>query len=93
MATGARSATGAHVGLAVTGIAGPTGATPAKPVGTVWIAADVGGDVRSTGLRLWGDREEIRRRSAQAVLDLARRALLSRQAAQMSAAPAEANRD
>lgn len=78
MATGARSATRADVGLAVTGIAGPTGGTPEKPVGTVWIAADIEGDVRSLGLRLWGDRDEIRRRSAQAVLELARRSLLTR---------------
>jgi len=76
MATGARAATGAAVGLAVTGIAGPSGGTPEKPVGTVWIAADVQWEVRSTGLRLWGDRDEIRRRAAQAVLDLLRRMLV-----------------
>jgi competence/damage-inducible protein CinA-like protein len=92
MATGARSTTRAQVGLAVTGIAGPTGGTSEKPVGTVWIAADVDGEVRSVGLRLWGDRDEIRRRSAQAVLDLARRALLARQGEHSSPAPAEASR-
>jgi nicotinamide-nucleotide amidase len=92
MATGARSATRAQIGLAVTGVAGPTGGTPEKPVGTVWIAADVEGDVRSVGLRLWGDRDEIRRRSAQAVLDLARRALLARQAEQSSPASVEVSR-
>jgi nicotinamide-nucleotide amidase len=79
MAVGARSATSAQVGLAVTGIAGPKGGTPDKPVGTVWIAADVEGDARAVALRLWGDRDEIRRRAAQAVLDLTRRALLARQ--------------
>jgi nicotinamide-nucleotide amidase len=92
MAAGARSVTGAHVGLAVTGIAGPTGGTPEKPVGTVWIAADVEGAIRSVGLRLWGDRDEIRRRSAQAVLDLARRVLLARQTEQSSNSAAEASR-
>jgi nicotinamide-nucleotide amidase len=80
LATGARAATGAEVGLGVTGIAGPDGGTADKPVGSVWIAADVEGDVRSVGLRLWGDRDEIRRRSAQAVLDLARRSLIAREA-------------
>ncbi|MFN2567001.1 MAG: competence/damage-inducible protein A [Gemmatimonadaceae bacterium] len=79
MAAGARAATRAEVGLGVTGIAGPTGGTPEKPVGAVWISVDVEGDVRSVGLRLWGDRDEIRRRAAQAVLDLARRALLARE--------------
>lgn len=92
MAAGARSATGAHVGLAVTGIAGPAGGTPEKPVGSVWIAADIEGAIRSVGLRLWGDRDEIRRRSAQAVLDLARRVLLARQAEQSSRSAAEASR-
>jgi nicotinamide-nucleotide amidase len=76
MATGARNALGAQVGLGVTGIAGPGGGTPEKPVGTVWIAVDVNGNVRSVGLRLWGDRDEIRRRAAQAVLDLLRRMMV-----------------
>jgi nicotinamide-nucleotide amidase len=76
MATGARSAAVADIGLGVTGIAGPSGGTPEKPVGTVWIAADVAGELRSAGIRLWGDRDEIRRRAAQAVLDLVRRMLI-----------------
>jgi nicotinamide-nucleotide amidase len=78
MASGARTVADADIGLAVTGIAGPTGGTAEKPVGTVWIAADVAGEVRSVGLRLWGDRDEIRRRAAQAVLDLVRRMFLER---------------
>ncbi|MDQ3949437.1 MAG: competence/damage-inducible protein A [Gemmatimonadota bacterium] len=86
MAAGARATMRAHVGVAVTGIAGPTGGTPEKPVGTVWIATDVEGEARSVGLRLWGDRDEIRRRSAQAVLDLTRHALFARQSEQSSAA-------
>jgi nicotinamide-nucleotide amidase len=91
MAAGARSLMRADVGLGVTGIAGPDGGTAEKPVGTVWIAVDIDGDVRSAGLRLWGDREEIRRRSAQAVLDLARRTLLTRPSEQPSIVPAIAN--
>ena len=77
MATGAREVTNATVGLAITGIAGPTGGTVDKPVGTVWIAADVNGDVHSRLLKLWGDRDEIRQRSAQWTLALLRERLIA----------------
>lgn len=75
MAAGARRASGSRIGLAITGVAGPSGGTPDKPVGTVWIAADVDGDVETRLLRLWGDRGEIRERSAQWTLDLLRKRL------------------
>lgn len=77
MAAGARHATKATVGLAITGIAGPTGGTADKPVGTVWIATDVSGDVHSRLLKLWGDRDEIRQRSAQWTLGLLRERLIA----------------
>jgi nicotinamide-nucleotide amidase len=77
MAQGARKVTGAMCGLSVTGIAGPGGGTPEKPVGTVWVAAAVGDRVEAKLLRLFGDRSEIRERAAQAALaflrDLLRR--------------------
>jgi nicotinamide-nucleotide amidase len=75
MATGVRALTGASIGLAITGVAGPSGGTAEKPVGTVWIAADLEDDVVVRHLRLWGDRSEIRHRAAQATLDLVRRRL------------------
>jgi nicotinamide-nucleotide amidase len=73
MASGARSATGASVGVGITGIAGPGGGTDEKPVGTVWIASDVDGVVESRKLRLIGDRAEVRQRAAQAALEMVRR--------------------
>jgi nicotinamide-nucleotide amidase len=73
MASGARSATGALVGVGITGIAGPGGGTEDKPVGTVWIASDIDGIVESRRLRLIGDRAEVRQRAAQAALEMVRR--------------------
>jgi nicotinamide-nucleotide amidase len=81
MAAGARRVTGARVGLAITGVAGPSGGTPEKPVGTVWLAVDVDGDVATQRHHLWGDRGEIRERAAQYTLDLLRVQLLANQAA------------
>jgi nicotinamide-nucleotide amidase len=75
MASGARAATGARVGLAITGVAGPGGGTEEKPVGTVWIATDVDGEIDARRTRLIGDRAEVRQRAAQAVLEMLRRRL------------------
>jgi nicotinamide-nucleotide amidase len=73
MATGARAATGAEIGLAITGVAGPDGGTPEKPVGTVWVAVDTPIGQMTYGGRLVGDRAEVRYRATQSVLDLLRR--------------------
>jgi nicotinamide-nucleotide amidase len=75
MAEGVARRFGATAGLAVTGIAGPSGGTPDKPVGTVWLAAVLEGRCESAMRRHPGDREDVRRRSAQGALDLLRRML------------------
>jgi len=75
MAEGAQRLFSAEASIAVTGIAGPGGGTPEKPVGTVWLAARVHTDTRAVRRVFPGDRDEIRLRSAQASLDLLRRLL------------------
>ena len=74
MATGVRLRFDTQVGIGITGIAGPSGGTPEKPVGTVWVAVDVNGDVHAVRAVIPGDRQEIRQRAAQLALDRLRRA-------------------
>src|SRR5687768_2595542 len=75
MVAGARRLLGTRIAAAITGIAGPGGGTPEKPVGLVWIAADVDGRVRVSHRVYPGSREEIRQRASQSALDLVRRML------------------
>jgi PncC family amidohydrolase len=76
MAAGARARLRADVGIGITGIAGPGGGSPEKPVGTVWIAVQIGEDVRTFGRVYIGDRGEVRSRSAQAALETVRQMLI-----------------
>lgn len=70
MAEGALARSGADLAVAVTGIAGPGGAVPGKPVGTVCFAwARRGAAVESTTRRFAGDRVEVRRLAVLAALD------------------------
>jgi len=75
MAEGVQRQFAVAAALAITGIAGPGGGTPEKPVGTVWLAARFGAETRALKRMFPGDRGEIRARSAQAALDLLRRLL------------------
>ena len=76
MARGARKRLGTALALSITGVAGPSGGTAEKPVGLVWICAALAERVEARRLQLWGDRQEIRYRSAQAAMELGRRLLL-----------------
>lgn len=60
MAEGAVAHSKAQVAVAVTGVAGPTGGSPEKPVGTVWFGWSVDGHVRTERRRFDGDRAEVR---------------------------------
>ena len=77
MAQGARRVSGADISLALTGLAGPGGGTPDKPVGLVYLAAAYRDTICIRKLGLGGrSREVVRLRSSQNALDLARRLAL-----------------
>ena len=69
MVSGALVTSGASVAVAVTGIAGPTGGLPGKPIGTVWIGwKRRGGYPRAQLFHFSGDREAVRRQTVDAAL-------------------------
>jgi competence/damage-inducible protein CinA-like protein len=76
MATGVRRALGCDLGLAVTGIAGPDGGTPDKPVGTVCFALASAETVYARRYQLWGSRDWVKLLASQVALDWVRRFLL-----------------
>jgi PncC family amidohydrolase len=75
MASGIRQLMRSQVGVGITGVAGPDGGTPEKPVGLVWIAMDHDGHQTVLGGRFIGDRAEIRFRATQAALNMIRKGL------------------
>jgi nicotinamide-nucleotide amidase len=75
MATGATRVLDVDLAVAVTGIAGPGGGSEAKPVGTVWLAVADRDTVQALLIRIPGDRQNVRTRSAQAALHLLYRTL------------------
>ena len=68
MAEGALRRSGVQVALAISGIAGPTGGTPEKPVGTVWIAWAGPSGIRAARFHFQGDRVAVRAQAAEAAL-------------------------
>jgi nicotinamide-nucleotide amidase len=78
MADGIRARSGVDVGIGVTGIAGPGGGTPEKPVGTVAAAAVTSDAARSRLFRFHGERLSVKFQASQAALDMVRRLLLGK---------------
>jgi nicotinamide-nucleotide amidase len=78
MAEGIRSRARAGVGVGVTGIAGPSGGSPEKPVGTVVVAVVTENDRRVRTYRFFGERELVKFQASQAALDMVRRMLIER---------------
>jgi nicotinamide-nucleotide amidase len=72
MADGVRALAGANVAVGITGIAGPGGGTPEKPVGTVAIAVVVDGERRVRTYRFIGGRDMVKFQSTQAALNMLR---------------------
>ena len=75
MAQGVRRLGGTDIGLATTGIAGPTGGTEEKPVGTVFVALSAGGDTVCRRYQFRWNRRRVKEMSAQIALDMLRRTL------------------
>lgn len=77
MALGIQKAAKADIGISVTGIAGPDGGTPEKPVGLVYVGLCIKGDVKVKKLMLSGNREKIRNRTAIEALNWLRLELIT----------------
>jgi nicotinamide-nucleotide amidase len=78
MAEGVRTLCGGALGLSVTGIAGPSGATPRKPVGLVYFGLSDGHRTRTLKANFFGDRRSIKRQAAQTALNWLRLNLLKK---------------
>lgn len=78
MAQGARLVLGCDVAVSITGIAGPTGEEPGKPVGTVWFGLTTQGHEKTCLTHFEGTRNEIREQAALHALRLAREGLVKR---------------
>ena len=75
MARGIRDGARVHIGVGITGIAGPSGGSEAKPVGTVCIAV-VSDETRVRTFRFPGNREVVKTFAAFTALDMVRRLLV-----------------
>ena len=79
MLSGALEKSGASLAMAVSGVAGPGGGTPDKPVGTVWIGVSLkGSDMIAQKFLFSGNREEIRNKTVINALEMAEKVILNR---------------
>jgi nicotinamide-nucleotide amidase len=86
MAVGALDASGTDAAISVSGIAGPEGGTPEKPVGTIWMAVALRqGGCAARLFTFSGSRDMIRRRTAVAAMLFAEARLLGREFLDMRA--------
>ena len=76
MAMGAVLEVGTDTGLAITGIAGPDGGTPTKPVGLVYIACCVNDKIQTEEYHFTGTRKQVREEAVSAALNLLRKCIL-----------------
>ena len=76
MAEGIRSRAGTNIGIGITGIAGPGGGTPEKPVGTVSVAVIVDDETRVRTFQFIGGRDMVKFQAAQAALNMTRLAVM-----------------
>jgi len=76
MALGIRTRSNTDIGIAITGIAGPTGGSPEKPIGLVWIGYSDKNETFAIQLIFNGERRIVKERAAQATLELVRRKIL-----------------
>ena len=76
MAEGVRANAGTKAGVGITGIAGPGGGTPEKPVGTVAVAVVVDDEVRVKTFQFVGGREQVKFQASQAAMNMLRLMML-----------------
>lgn len=76
MASGVMKKSGTDIGVSTTGIAGPTGGTPDKPVGLIWVGYSDKNGTLALRFNFGNDRRRFKERASQAVLELVRKKLL-----------------
>jgi nicotinamide-nucleotide amidase len=76
MALGIRTRSNTDIGISTTGIAGPTGGSPEKPIGLIWIGYSDKDKTFAMQFNFGGERRIVKERAAQAALELLRRKIL-----------------